>query len=339
MPRHTWLSFAWSDIQLPMSSPKASGSVIAAAILAIVGSLFSMLGILIALMGLYLTPAQKGVPELTYSILPIIFFFGFGMAIWGMFTGVGLLRLRNWARISAMIWAGFTVFFCFIALVGVLLIPFPVVPNAQGVNMHVVKGIMALIYVFPILIGVWWLILFNRPSTKSQFTGSLAPASVPSPQLRRCPLPVAIIAGFMLFSVLGMFAMPLLHMPVFMILFGHRMRGEFGNFLFAFTTVLYLASAIGLLRLKRWSYPLSLGLYGFWALSGLVTSFSPNYKQILQESFSEMHMPESSAVPLQFMSNPVFALFSLIPTIIIVCVLLYYRKRFWAASAPTSSST
>jgi hypothetical protein len=322
-----------------MSPTKASAAVIAAGIHAILGSLFWIFCLLLGVLGLSLAPAQKELPGISRAGLSVFLLIFLAVAVFGIFTGVGLIRLRNWARISALAWAAITAVFSAFLLIAILVIPFPPVPDTPGVSVGTIKAVMAIFYGIPILIGVWWLILFNQLSTKAQFIGNSAPKLIQTSPLPRCPLPVAIIAGIMLFSVLGMFAMPLLRMPVFMILFGHRMRGEFGNFLFASTTVLYLAAAIGLLRLKRWSYPLSLGLYGFWTLSGVVTFLSPNYKQILQETFSEMHVPESSAMSLQFISSPAFALFSLIPTLMIVGILLYYRTRFWAASEPTTPST
>ncbi len=307
--------------------------MIAAGILAILGSLLIILSVAVGLMGLYLTPAQKDVPVFASSVAAVMFGVMFFVAIFGIFTGIGLLRLKNWARLSALVWAGITVFFCSLGIITILLIPFPAVPTAPNVNMAAIKGFVAAFYAAPILIGIWWLILFNKASIKAQFTDAVPLTATDTPTLPRCPLPVAIIAGFMLFSVLGMFAMPLLHMPIAMILFGHRIRGEFGSFLFASTTVLYLAAAIGLLRLQRWSYPLSLGLYAFWTLSGVTTFLSPRYPQIMTEVFSEMNLPESSTAGLQMVSSRAFALFTLIPTLIVVAILLYYRKRFWEASA------
>ncbi|HEY4979470.1 MAG TPA: hypothetical protein VII25_09920 [Candidatus Acidoferrum sp.] len=321
-----------------MNSPKASASIIAAGILAILGSLLAMLSMAVALMGLYLTPAQRDVPAFASSAAAVMFGFLFFVALFGVFTGIGLLRLKNWARISALIWAGVTVFFSSLGVMTILLIPFPAVPTAPNVNMAAVKAFVAAFYALPILIGIWWLILFNKAAIKAQFTGTTPVASTDTPTRPRCPLPVAIIAGFMLFSVLGLFAMPLMHMPIAMILFGHRIHGEFGSFLFASTTVLYLAAAIGLLRLQRWSYPLSLGLYAFWTLSGVTTFFSPNYPQLMKEIFSEMNLPESSTAGLQLVNSRGFALLTLIPTLIIVAILLYYRKRFWEASAAAQSA-
>ena len=49
-----------------------------------------------------------------------------------------------------------------------------------------------------------------------------------APQRLRCPLPVAAIGGFFALSILFSFAFLLLHMPLPVILFGHRLNGTFG---------------------------------------------------------------------------------------------------------------
>jgi hypothetical protein len=323
-----------------MNSPKASAPVIVSAILAIVGSLLAMLILTIGIAGMYGAPTRGDVPGVSTEAAALIFGFMFCMCGFGAVTGVGLLRLKNWARISILTWAGISVVLCSMGVITILLIPLDklsAAPN-NSINMHAVKVLIAAFYTIPILIGVWWLILFTRSSVKAQFVGTKELQGSLERTAPHCPLPVTIIAGFMLFSVLGMFLMPLMHMPVVTILFGHRIRGEFGNFLFATSTVLYLAAAIGLLRLKRWSYPLSLGLYAFWTASGLVTILSPGYGQLMTEVLSETQIPQPSGPTMQFFRSPVFAVFTLIPTVIIMCILLYYRRRFWAASESTSSA-
>ncbi len=324
-----------------MGSSKPPASVILSAILAILGSLFSMLCLGLGLMGLYLTPAGRdvpAVPQFARAAATIMFVIMFVVAIVGVSTGIGLFKLKNWARISALIWAGITVLFCTLGVIGILFLPFPAMPTTQNVNVSAVKGLLVFSYGLPILVGVWWLVLFNQEKTKALFRGTsvLSPSAVPVTP--RCPLPVAIIAGFMLFSVVGMFMLPLMHLPVSVIFFGQRLRGELGAFLFATTTVLYLAAALGLLKLKRWSYPLAIGLQVFWMISGVVTFLRPNYMQNMQEIFSEMHLPEVSADVIQMINNRFFAFASLLPGLLLLGILLYYRKRFLQAVAAAKIS-
>jgi hypothetical protein len=326
-----------------MNSSKPSASVIIAAILAILGSLFAMLCLGLGLMGLYLGPAANGSPEVPAIPQPVVaaatagIVFLFVLSVVGIITGIGLFQLKNWARMSALIWAGIAVLFCTLTVVAILIFPFPTLPTAQSTNMTSVKALLVVFYGIPIVVGVWWLILFNQKNTRALFTDNSVVIAPAVPLTPRCPLPVAIIAGFMLFSVVGMFMMPLMHLPVTIIFFGQRLRGELGAFLFASTTVLYLAAAIGLLSLKRWSYPLAIGLQIFWMISGTVTFLRPNYMQNMREIITEMHLPETSANVVLLVNNRFIAFASLVPGLVLLGILLRYRKRFLQAVAAAES--
>ncbi len=326
-----------------MNTQKPSASVIIAGILAILGSLLAMLGLGLGLMGLYLTPVSTTRPEappippFALTAATIMFVVMFFVAAFGIFTGIGLFQLKNWARISALVWAGISAFFSALALVFILILPFPAVPNAQGANMAAVKGMLTIFYALPILIGVWWLILFNQKKTKELFRGTREISTPTAPTAPRCPLPLAILAGFMLFSVLSMFLVPFMHVPVTMIFFGERLKGEFGAFLFAAYAVLTLAAAIGLLTLKRWGYWLAFGLYGFTLISGTVTALRSNYAENMRKIFSEMKMPEASGPMLELLNNRAFGLAGLVPILIILGILVYYRPRFLQEAAAAKS--
>lgn len=316
-----------------MNGPSASGSIVFSAVVAILGSLFLLLCGLLGLIGIYMAPFSSDHANLV-DMAAIMAVFFLAMPAIGVFTGVGLLRLRNWARISILIWSGITVFSSLFALIGFLLLPFPAFPSTSPqISTGAIKAVIVILYGIPMLIGISWLILFNRKSVKEQFLGRGPTAIAPdSPVRARCPLPVAIIAGFMLFSVLTMFAMPLLHLPVATILFGQRIHGEPGNFIYASSAVLYLAAAIGLLTLKRWSYPLTIVLQAFWLSSGVVTFLRPNYQQNLQDLYGEMRMPESAAASIEFLNHRAFAWFIMVPGLVILGILFYCRKRFLEAS-------
>jgi hypothetical protein len=327
-----------------MESRKPSASVLAAAIVAIIGSLLAIIVISLGLLGLLFTPLPqadlpanfKAIAE--FSMVLFLCVAGFGIA-----TGINLIRLKNWARLSALVWAGLTVVFGSVALASILIITFPAVTGGAPVNMQYVKTMVAIMYGAPILVGIWWLVIFNQRSVKAQFadigtgTGTMPAHDSPLAGKPTCPLPVAIIAGFMLFSVAGMFAIPLMHMPVFMIVYSHPLRGELGAFVFASNAVLYLAAAIGLLTLKKWSYPLIIGLTVLWMTSGIVTFLSPNFASIMHEQMAMMHLPETSAASVQVLQNRIFAVFALVPGVLILGILFYYRTRFLLACAAKES--
>jgi hypothetical protein len=113
-----------------------------------------------------------------------------------------------------------------------------------------------------------------------------------------------------------------------MIMFGQRLRGELGSLLYAFSVILFLVTAIGLLRLKHWSFPLAVGLHAFGMISGLLTLLTRNNRQKMQEMFSEMLMAESSTSSLQLLQNPAFAVFTMLRGVPIVSLLSITANPF-----------
>src|ERR1700743_2522567 len=97
-----------------------SMAVMAAGVIAILGSVVTAIGILIAMMGLLISFGQPSpfeqMPEI--RVMSIVFLVeGFAIAIWGAFSGVGLIRSKNWASISVLVWAGITAPVCAIVIV------------------------------------------------------------------------------------------------------------------------------------------------------------------------------------------------------------------------------
>src|ERR1700722_10170929 len=153
------------------SSVQRSAAVMASGIIAILGSLVTAIGILIGIMGLVLSSRypnpMDSMPGLRVITTVVMAFF-FAVTIWGAFSGVGLIRLRNWARVSVLIWSGLTAPFCILAIVFVAILPMPPTPNQAF--MRVILPLFAVIfYGLPMVIAVWWLILFTRPKIVAQF--------------------------------------------------------------------------------------------------------------------------------------------------------------------------
>lgn len=92
------------------------------------------------------------------------------LSLFGIVTGIGLIYLRNWARISILIWGGMLVFFGGIDIPIAFLMPIPPTPSAPDLpaaGIQAVRLILLAIYGMPLLIGIWWLILFNRKTVKA----------------------------------------------------------------------------------------------------------------------------------------------------------------------------
>jgi hypothetical protein len=319
-----------------VSTTKPSVAVLISGILVILGSAFAILGIAFTLVALYLIPVPATAPvtpSYVKSIATVSLLIFLGVAVFGIFTGIGVIRLKNWARISILIFSGLTVFFGGTALFFVMAMPFPANPTGPAVDSGALKAIVLLVYGIPVLISIWWLVLFNLKETKAQF--ARAPSETPAgiSAAPACPLPVQIIAVFFLFSLLSVLVIPLLHLPIPVVIFGHALYGLAGKTLFVLTGIFSGIGAVALLKLKKWSYPLVLGIQGFWLLSGAVTIFSPTYPRLMQEMLSQMHFPENMPFPYSMRQLQFFSSFGLLFGILVIGILVFYRRRFMEAAS------
>ncbi len=321
-------------------SPKRSASVTAAAVVAILGGLFLLLGFSVALLALLLVKLPGTASELPPSVRT------FGLAtqgfmiclsLFGIATGIGLLYLRNWARISVLIWGGFSVFFGVIGIPIAFLTQFPPSPSSPALpaeSMQAVRWILLVTYAIPLLIGVWWLILFNRKSVKAQFAGAGVSTDPGLPQKPTCPLPVAVLAW--LYTLLFFRA------PIF--IFGRLLHGSVGLTVLLLSSLAFFVAGIGLLKLKPWSYSLTMGLQLFWLASTVVTVLTPNYKSVMDSFMKEMqaslHLPETQFSPVNFAHNYGWTVvLGLLFAVAILGLLIYYRQRFLEAASRAAAST
>lgn len=323
-----------------MNSSGPSSSVVAAAIVGILTSLFAILGTVGAIVGLTMIPqtSSTAIPPFAKSMVIAIMGLSAGLAVFGIFTCVSVLRLKKWARVSMLIWGGVMAAIGGVMFLFTSFVPLPEMPAENAASLPYMRILMSVVYGIQFLIGVWWLVLFNQRAVKEQF---LAVASGDGPLIAqpqpRCPLPLAILAGISIFSAGFSLLLPFTNFPVNMILFGYRFHGATGVALFYLSAGLLLLGATGMLRLKRWSYPLVLGQYFFWMASGTVTLVSPTYDRNLQEIMSQMSLPEGPLGQAAFAQTRVFGILSLIPGVLLIWLMLYYHTRFVEACTAKES--
>jgi len=328
-----------------MDSPaKRSASVTAAAVVAILCSLFLLLCFSVAFLGMLLVKLPSTASELPPSVRTVgIAAQGFMicLSLFGIATGIGLIYLRNWARISVLIWGGFSVFFGLIGIPIAFLMQFPPNPNSPALpreSMQAVRWILLLIYGIPLLIGVWWLILFNRKTVKAQFASRVESSELRLPRKPACPLPIAVLAWFYVASVLNLLFLPLLsfHLPLFV--FGRVLSGSTGGAVLMVSSLAFAIAGIGLLKLKPWSYSLTIGLQLFWLASGVVSLLTPNYGAVVDSYMKEVqasfHLPETYSSPLNFAQHYGWMMAAgLLFVGAIIGLLVYYRPRFLEAAS------
>jgi len=276
---------------------KRSGGVTASAVIAIIGSVFTILLGGFAILGALLmrtmpnlptTPAQP-VPPVAFLLAESILFLGFG--IWGIASAVGLLRLKNWARVSLLVFAGLLCFFsvcCVLVFLLLLVAPLSLpMPPQQNVPPGFMAGFFGTMIVFALLLvalSVWWLFYFNRRDVKGQFMGEAA-AAAPS----RRPLSITIVAWLLIVGGIGAAPVYLFaSSPLFV--FGFVIRGWLAGAIYSLLVVAGLLAGVGLLRMKAAAHSLAVGYYGFQLLN-LTTNI------LIPGSFARMLAVMKETVP------------------------------------------
>jgi len=350
-------------------NPKSHPAVTAAGIVAILfGALGALGAIFVEVSMLFVSriaSANKDVPfpEAARAMASVTWLFLFLLAIFGIFVGAGILRRRNWARISILIWGGLMTFFSAITMVATFFVmnnlP-PTLPNAADAAsfMAVFKWVLALFYAIPLGVGIWWLILFTRKPVVDDFNPLLArlhpgktldasgfpqePPPPPSyvPGGPACPLPLLIIAGLDIFSGASMLTLLIVPysfisaIPIF--LFGHAFHGGFALVFLVLLGIVYAVCGVGIIKLKPWALDPLIWCKAVFTLSGIVSIMNPHFTPMMREAIARM-MPVNPALPtnlfpfsdtyLKYMMG-----FGFVLAAAMLAVLIVYRKRYLEAA-------
>ena len=347
-----------------------STAVMAAGVVAILGSVVTAIGILIGMMGLLLSlgrpnpmEAMPGIRTMTAAMMVIFF----AITIWGAFSGVGLIRFRDWARVSVLVWAGIAAPICLLVVGFMAFIPFPTSAESP-VSVTMIRVMMILFYGGPFVIAVWWLVLFTRPGIVAQFKAAAAPAgsgsgdpftaipvplqadgsvdvygapvaySVPVPLSGpSVPVPIIVLACFFLLSALSIFFIFFMHMPA--MVFGHAFTGLTGSVVYAAWCLLYAIAGVGMLKRVPWAYSVAIAVQILGIVSGIITLLSPDFDDVMRRAMSSMHLPAADLYQMQSMAHlRGFSFMGLLFPVAILGMLVYYRPRFLEACASKPGS-
>jgi hypothetical protein len=328
---------------LPIRS-STPGSVAAAAVVAIILSVLSALLTLLATWGILLEERHGQAPPQAAKIAAeVILGIFFAAAIFGVVTAVNLIRLRNWARISILVFAWISGVCSGIGVAVLCVIPMPMEAHAPPGFMSIARFVALSVYGVPCAISVWWIYLFSRNEVKSQFSGQAQYADPQVPHPPRCPAPVAVLAWISLLGVLSVvfFLLVPLRIPVF--LFGHAIAPALGKTYMVILGSLGAAAGIGILKLKPWSYFVAIGLHTFYAANAVCTALAPGYpeasRKAREEMFRSMHLPVSEAQSAAQMQHAAWGLYGGITVAaVFIGILLYYRRQFLEAAAAVSAT-
>jgi hypothetical protein len=274
---------------------KRSAGVTVIAMLALLGSAF------IFAMGVLMLVVMSIGPDLHSNQLPgtspvfmKTFFAAMSLvyflpAIWGLVTGIGLWRLKNWARLS-------TIVFSVLLLLGAgfgglisLLVPLPAVPNsaANPSALATFRIFMGVFWLSQLGIGIWWLVFFNRSNVKQQFRPTdpvaaaestaypiqTAPGNAMDSVAPERPVSITILAWWLLAGCLFIPLAFVLRTPA--ILFTKLLTGwQATLFLIAFA-VANLCIGIGLLRLRPAARTAAVVYFAFGLVNAAVFYFAP----------------------------------------------------------------
>ena len=151
-----------------------SAGVTAAATLAVMGSVivFFLWGwLFLPLLNLPPDPSGRHAYQAHPLVFALIALVPPFLVVLGLRTGIGLFKLRPWAREAALLWASIALAFC---LSMIALRPFETfaIPEHFVTETESVKQLLAVSAVFMLLpISIWWLFFFRLKSVVEQFEG------------------------------------------------------------------------------------------------------------------------------------------------------------------------
>lgn len=263
-----------------------------------------------------------------------------GIGAWSIASAIGLLGLRNWARISAIILGSLLAVFGLFELMGALFVPMMKLPPPDpraGLppNFPLVIAIgLGLFALIQMAIGIWWLVFLSKRSAKEQFVqpGQVAPAI-----LR--PLSIVIIGWFM--TVIGALALPFL---MFIgkrpgLFFGFLIHGPAMQVFYVLSCGATLVAGISLLKLKPVGISIAMGVLLF-NLANVTASFlmpgtEARFQTVLRES-----MQGNSPFPPELLSK--FVWIGLLFSTLLIIVQLWFLvsdKEAYLAAASAARST
>jgi len=280
---------------------KRSTGVTAAAIVLVAGSgiglLLTSLGIFALALGSRVQPQSVLPPQLLVLVILFNIFF-ICLEAFGIFTGIGLLRLKNWARITTIVFAVCILLQSMFSTLIVLVMPLPTDSNVPANFNLIFRGIMTGFGLFFLAIGAWWLVLFTRRGVSAQFQPVLSPAPMEfaepalqplPPRAGRVPVVVLVVAILLLAGTPSMLVVPFMHFPAFFL--GKVLYGGAARIFFVVIFVADLTVGIGLLRLKRWSLPAAIAFYVFNLLNSIPMFFPAVRDAYFAAVFRSMPFP------------------------------------------------
>jgi hypothetical protein len=302
---------------------KRSVGVTISAVVVLFGSGIALVSTAFMVLGFAEMAARGAAPPFGRIAGVFLVLFMLCLAGWGVATGISLLYLREWARISMLVFSGFLLVVSFPGILMMLFVPFPAPPGISDPAMQDVMAAtrigMVIFYAVLAVLGGVWLYFFNRRAVREQFRGSEAPTSasgsawVPTavaPASPKRPISITIIAYI---SLIGACVLPLIQvMHVPMMFMGIFYTGWKASLIIMGFMIVQFLMAYGLLKLERWGRSLAIYYFNFAIFNSIVSVILPGAQARFDEAAAMMQgtmgLPAASPVKFPIWSGLLFSL-------------------------------
>jgi len=320
---------------------KRPAGVTISAVVVFIGSGLALLFGVLMILAFAVMPAADSTPALTRGAGLIMSVFMLGLAGWGVATGINLLHLREWARISMIVFSGLLLVMAVPGLLMMLVMPLPTppvlaVPPGEAIPPleHLMAGVrigMAIFYALLALLGGWWLYFFNTRPIKEQFRGAvtpasgaastwapaaLAPAEVPGAPKR--PISITIIAYLALVGACMFPLLNVMHLPLTFL--GFFFTGGKAALIVTGYMSVQLLMAYGLLKLEKWGRSLAVYYFNFAIFNSIISVILPGAQTRYEEATAAMQ--SSMGLPPSPFHFPIW--FSLVFSLPMIAIQLWF---------------
>jgi hypothetical protein len=278
-----------------------------AAVMVFIGSGLTLLSAGFMIFAFAVLPVVETAPAFTRDVGLIMSVIMLGLAGWGIATGINLLQLREWSRISMIVFSGLLLVMSVPGLLMMLVMPLAVPPapayppgDAMPSPQHLMTAVrvgMAVFYALLAVLGGWWIYLFNsrpirelfrNPATPAPASGwtpaVLAPTEMPGAAKR--PVSITIIAYLALVGGCTFPILNILHLPLTFL--GFFFSGGKATLIGLGYMSVQLLMAYGLLRLEQWGRSLAIYYFNFAIFNSVISVVLPGAQVRYAEAMTAM---------------------------------------------------
>lgn len=302
-----------------------------------------------AVLGVALQPTMTQAPAFLKYIQIFTVFLMLGAGAWGIATAVGLLRMREWSRISQIVFAALLLLVSLPGMLVFLFMPFDELASSGNPQMsaHVISMVRVFVMAFYgslAAVAAWWIYYFNTRAVRAEFASQPGAAistaaettAVAGPTARRRPVSMTIIGALLVIGALSFPMLIVTHFPLFM--FGFALTGWTAGVIALAFGAAQGAAGIGLLQLKSWGRELAIYVFSFGLVNLAACVFLPGsqnrFQQAMDSIYASMNMP-ANVPQIHF---PMWLM--LIGSVPVLLVELYFVvTRKWAFEHADGNST